>query len=471
MSNVTESKAGKKFEFPHGMLIIIGVIVLCVILTWIIPAGQYERVLNEATGRKVVDPSSFHFMENEKISLLSVPKFIADATIAQAEMIFFLLTIGGTYELVMRTGVLQTLIAKLSKKKFQDEIFILIFTLVFAVIAAPAGGVVSFIGFAPIFVMISRAMGYDAIVGVSLVLLGGAVGCAAGPITPFTTGVAQEIAELPMYSGLGYRLVVMAVLWLVTAFGIARYAKKIRQDPARSIVYDLEVAQKHLRVENNYNDKLTGRQLAVLGVFIAGLVFIIYGSLRYGWGNRVQMQVYLYMSLFVALLAGMRPNEAVEIFIKGTQGMLGAVLVLGLSRAISMVLDTAMVLDTVIYGCAQMLNAMPMLLRGPMMLVANTVVNFFIISGSGQAAAVMPVFIPVADLVGITRQTAVLSFNFGDGFTNWILPHSAPLMGFLGATNIPYNKWVKFFWKMFLVWNLIAMALIVIAQLMNYGPF
>ena len=223
----------RKPAFPDGMLIVLGVIILCVIVTWFIPSGQYDRIL-DASGRQIVDPNSFHYIESEKISLLRIPHFIVEGTIAQAEMIFFLLTIGGCYEIVMHTGVLQAIIARMAKWKVRDMAFILVFTLVFAVIAAPAGGVVSFIGFAPIFVMIARAMGYDALVGVSLVLLGGAVGAAAGPITPFTTGVAQGIAELPLYSGLSYRIICMLVLWIVTALFIARYAKKVRLDPSKS---------------------------------------------------------------------------------------------------------------------------------------------------------------------------------------------------------------------------------------------
>ena len=460
----------RKPAFPDGMLIVLGVIIPCIIVTWFIPSGQYDRIL-DASGRQIVDPNSFHYIESEKISLLRIPHFIVEGTIAQAEMIFFLLTIGGCYEIVMHTGVLQAIIARMAKWKVRDMAFILVFTLVFAVIAAPAGGVVSFIGFAPIFVMIARAMGYDALVGVSLVLLGGAVGAAAGPITPFTTGVAQGIAELPLYSGLSYRIICMLVLWIVTALFIARYAKKVRLDPSKSYVYDLEQVQKNQEVEKHYDTDLSARQIAILVIFILGLCLIIYGSLRLNWGNRVHMQIYLCMSVILAIVGKFNPNETVRVFVRGAKGMLAAALVLGLSRSISMILDEALVLDTVIYGCAAILNGLPTLLRGPAMLIANTVVNVFIISGSGQAAAVMPVFIPVADLVGLTRQTAVLAFNFGDGFSNWILPHSAPLMGFIGATSISYGKWFKYFWKLFLLWNALAMALLFIAQLMNYGPF
>ena len=464
------SNLTKKMQFPDGMLIVLGVIVLCVIITWFIPAGEYARI-ESATGRQIVDPDSFKFIESSKISLLSIPRFIVNATIAQAEMIFFLLTIGGCYEIVIHTGVLQAIISRMTKWKVRDMAFVLIFTLVFAIIAAPAGGVVSFIGFAPIFVMIARAMGYDALVGVSLVLLGGAVGCAAGPITPFTTGVAQEIAELPLYSGLGYRVICLLVLWIITALFIVRYARKIREDPSKSLVYELEQEEKNAEVQNNYSDKISPRQISILIIFILGLCLIIYGSLELGWGNRVHMQVYLYLTVILAIVGGLNPNETVRVFIKGAKGMLAAVLVLGLSRAIGMILDEAHVLDTVIYGCALMLNSLPSLLRGPALLIANTIVNIFIVSGSGQAAAVMPVFIPVADLVGLTRQTAVLAFNFGDGFSNWILPHSAPLMGFIGATNISYGKWFKYFWRLFIIWNLIAMVLLFIAQAINYGPF
>ena len=340
----------RKPAFPDGMLIVLGVIILCVIVTWFIPSGQYDRIL-DASGRQIVDPNSFHYIESEKISLLRIPHFIVEGTIAQAEMIFFLLTIGGCYEIVMHTGVLQAIIARMAKWKVRDMAFILVFTLVFAVIAAPAGGVVAFIGFAPIFVMIARAMGYDALVGVSLVLLGGAVGAAAGPITPFTTGVAQGIAELPLYSGLSYRIICMLVLWIVTALFIARYAKKVRLDPSKSYVYDLEQVQKNQEVEKHYDTDLSAQQIAILVIFILGLCLIIYGSLRLNWGNRVHMQIYLCMSVILAIVGKFNPNETVRVFVRGAKGMLAAALVLGLSRSISMILDEALVLDTVIYGC------------------------------------------------------------------------------------------------------------------------
>lgn len=469
LSNNVSKK--KSFKLPHTYVIIFMLILAAALLTWIIPAGHYERVLNEVTGKKVILPDKFSVIPRQPVGIFQIPGLIMKSLSKSSLIIFVILIVGGAFEVIIDTEVFQAIISKLSNKSSKsDKIFIPIITTIFA-FACTTLGVNTFIGFAPIAVMLARAMGYDALVGLSLVALGGAVGFSTGTLNPFTTGVAQGIAGLPMFSGIGYRFFAFAIFLVVTNLYIINYARKIKKNPELSYVYDLELKEKKMNEGFEKFSKIEPRHYLVLAVVIGCFGVLIYGSINLKWKLEQNAAMFIWMAILGGFAGGFSPSKIATIFTKGAKKLVGAALIIGLARTVAVILDAGSILDTVVFYLSSVLAIVPAFLQGTAMFITNIVINLFITSGSGQAGVVMPVLIPVADIVGMTRQTAVLAFNFGDGFCNYILPTSSALMGFLGAANIPYEKWVKYIWKLFLIWIATGACILIGAYLIKFGPF
>ena len=205
-------------------------------------------------------------------------------------------------------------------------------------------------------------------------------------------------------------------------------------------------------------------------VFFASLILIVYGGIKLDWDMSETASVFLALAVIEGVLGGFGPSAISKEFLEGCKKMLGAAFIIGMAQAISSIMNAGHITDTVVHALANGLNFVPTILLGPAMLLANTIINVFLTSGSGQAAAVIPILAPLADLVGVTRQTALLSFNFGDGFCNYVLPTSTALMGIISAVNIPYDRWMKFMWKLFLIWLAVGSVLLMIAQAIHLGP-
>lgn len=462
-------KEKKAFKMPHTFVILFIIIAAAVVLTWIIPSGSYARIENEA-GTKVVDATAFAYVENVRVNPIDVPMIIIDAFVSNAELIMLVLLSGGAIYMLTAAGALQALVA-LVVKRFgkRSEVFIPLLMLVFALICTTQG-VNTFIGFAPIMVMLSLSMGFDSIVGVAIILLGGAIGFATGTLNINTTLVAQKIAELPNYSGIGYRWVCFGVFYVITCIFVVRYANKVKKNPSFSYTYDLDQASELKNVSMSEFGEMTGRKAGCIAALIIALLVIVYGCIKMGWDYNEQSAIFLVLSIAVGIIAGFDSDKICSEFMNGCKKMLAAAFIIGFARAIGGVLNAGVITDTIVHGLAVMLNGLPAALLGVGMLFSNTVINVFLTSGSGQAAVVMPIMIPLSDLLGVTRQTCVLSFNFGDGFCNYILPTSTALMGILSAGNVPYDRWMRFMGKMFAIWFAVGAVLIVIAQMMGYGP-
>lgn len=471
MSQKSPLQAKKKgFTMPHTFVILLVIILFAVALTWIIPSGEYARVEDPVSGKKVVDASTFNYVENVHVNIQDIPMLIIKAFSANSDLIMLILLSGGAVHMLTASGALQALIATIVRKfSNRVEVFIPLLMLVFALICTTQG-VNTFIGFAPITVMLAMSLGLDSIVGVGIILLGGAIGFATGTLNVSTTLVAQKIAELPNYSGIGYRWVCFVVYYIVTCLWLVRYAKKIQKNPELSPMYDLD---KNSEFKNASLDEFgtldTRKILSILALLVA-LIAIVYGCIKLDWDFAEQSAVFLVLAVAVGLIAGFDANKICTEFMNGTKKMLTAAFIIMFARAIGSVLSAGVITDTIVHSMAVVLTGLPAALLGVGMLVANTLINVVLTSGSGQAAAVMPIMIPLSDLLGVTRQTCILSFNFGDGFCNYILPTSTALMGILGAANVPYDRWMRFMWKMFAIWLGIGAVLVVIAQLIQYGP-
>ena len=460
----------KPFKMPHTFVIIGIIILAAAALTWLIPAGQYVRVEN-AEGIKVIDPSQFSYVDRTPVNPFLIPLFIVKAFISKIDLMLVILFAGGAFHMVTQTGALHAIVAKLART-FSGKlyIFIPILTLVFALICTTQG-VNLFIAFAPIMVMLAMAMGLDSITGAAIILLGGAVGFSTGPLNINTTIVAQKIAELPLYSGIGYRFVCFAIFYVVTNIYLIRYAMKIHKNPELSPMFELDKTSEFKdSADLDSFGKMDVRKVLIMLAFFAALIAIVYGGVKLGWDMEETAAIFIGLAIVEGAVAGFGPSKISKDFLDGCKKMLGAAFIIGMASAISSIMKSGNIIDTVVHALAGGLNAVPAALQAPAMLIANTVINVFLTSGSGQAAAVMPIMVPVADLLGVTRQTAVLAFNFGDGFCNYVLPTSTALMGIISAANIPYDRWMKFMWKLFLIWMGTGAVLLMAAQAMRFGP-
>lgn len=463
-----ETTKKKAFKMPHSLVIIFLIIIVAVLFTWIVPSGEYTRVTDAVTGRDLIDPDSFHYVENTPVNPLLIMNYVIDGFMDAADLIFMLMFAGGAFRLITDSGALQASISKVAGK-FSNRfyIFIPMLTLIFTLIATNQG-VNLFIPFVPITVMLSFALGLDSLVGVSIILLGGAVGFSTGTLQTSTTLVAQEIAGLVPFSGLWYRAICLVVFYVLTNIFLIRYAMRIKKNPQLSPMYDLD-QQNEIKSSTDLASfgELNLRRIGILIALVVTLGIIVYGGLSLDWDMAEFAAMFLWLGIIVGLLSAKDFSDIAKGILAGSKTMLGAVLIVGSARSIALILTDGGVMDTIVHALASGLNVVPTFLQAPAMFLICTIFNVFMASGSGQAAVMMPLLLPVADLVGITRQTVILAFNFGDGFGNYIFPTSTALMGLISAANIPYDRWMRFVGKIFLLWVLAGCILVAVAQLIH----
>ena len=461
----------KKFVFPNTYVIIILMMIVAVLLTWIIPSGEFERVKDEVSKQSIIIPGTFKYIENNPISFLQIPIYIMKGLAKASDIVFLVIIVGGAFNIIIETGMFQSFAGRLTKVFSNKEVLIIpAFSTIFA-LACTTMGVNTFIGFAPIAVIIARSIGYDAIVGVSMVALGGAIGFSTGTFNPFTTGVAQSLAGLPIFSGLGYRFVCLVVFLIVTNIYIIWYAKKIKANPESSVVYEMEQENKKIEVSEKQHDKIEGRHYLVLLIVIACFVLLVYGSQNWKWKLQENAAMFIWMGVLSGFAYGFGPSKIAEEFTKGAKKLVYGALMIGMANGISLILADGKILDTTVQYLGGLLVVLPSHAQAAGMFLMQLLINGLITSGSGQAAATMPIMLPVADIIGITKQTTVLAFNFGDGLSNYILPTSSALMGFIAMVGISYSNWMKFMWKLFLIWIVVGTILVIVANSINYGPF
>ena len=461
----------KKFVFPNTYVIIILMMIVAVLLTWIIPSGEFERVKDEVSKQSIIIPGTFKYIENNPISFLQIPVYIMKGLAKASDIVFLVIIVGGAFNIIIETGMFQSFAGRLTKVFSNKEVLIIpAFSTIFA-LACTTMGVNTFIGFAPIAVIIARSIGYDAIVGVSMVALGGAIGFSTGTFNPFTTGVAQSIAGLPIFSGVGYRFICLVVFLIVTNIYIIWYAKKVKANPEASVVYEMEQENKKVEVSEKQHDKIEGRHYLVLLIVIACFVLLVYGSQNWKWKLQENAAMFLWMGVLSGFAYGFGPSRIAEEFTKGAKKLIYGALMIGMANGISLILADGKILDTTVQYLGGLLVVLPSHAQAAGMFLMQLLINGLITSGSGQAAATMPIMLPVADIIGMTKQTAVLAFNFGDGLSNYILPTSSALMGFIAMVGISYSNWMKFMWRLFLIWIVVGAVLVIIANSINYGPF
>ncbi len=462
----------KKFSFPHPIVTMFLIIVVLALCSYVIPAGSYDRVLNEATGRNVVDPETYHKVEPTPVGFLDVFKTIPKGMAAGQEVIFFILLVGGAFQIITATGAIEAGIGYMAMRmKNKGYLMIPLIICLFSIGGTTFGMAEENIVFVPIGIALARALGYDAMVGMTMVTLGAACGFCSGALNPFTVGIAQQMAELPMFSGIYLRIIVWIVMIVITALYISYYAKKVKADPSVSHVRELELAEQDEVIQLQDIAPMNGRQKLVLLVIVLMFAALIYGIFKLGWGITDIGAMFIVGGIVSGLIGNMGPNQIVKEFISGVRSMAGGAVMVGVARAILVVMQDGMIIDTVIYYLSSIINVLPRTISVIGMYIVQVIVNFFVPSGTGQAAATMPIMVPLSDILGINRQVTVLAFQFGDGFTSSIIPTSGTLMALLAVAKIPYGKYVKFVAPLMGIWLLMGGIFVVVANVIHYGPF
>lgn len=468
----TKAMDKRKFKVPHTYVILFAVIIIMSLLTYIIPAGEFDRVEDPTTGRSVVAADSFHEVDQNPTKFFDLFKSVPKGMKAASSIVFFIFIVGGAFQIITGTGAIEAGIGKIAVGlKGKEKLMIPIFIALFAAAGGTFGMAEEAIVFVPIGIALARALGYDAITGTAMITLGAAVGFSSGFMNPFTVGVAQGISELPLFSGIAFRFVILGVMFIITTWYVMRYANKVKENPSKSIVRSLEIEEKDKVIDLSNIPKLEKRHYLVLLTVIVGFAFIIYGVFELGWYITEIGATFLAMGIIGGFLGKLGPSRVAEEFVIGAKSIVFGALVVGIARGILVVMQDGVIIDSIINGLASAIQTLPKSIAVIGMYIVQVIINFFIPSGSGQAAATMPIMAPLADLIEVNRQVAVTAYQFGDGFTNSIIPTSAALMGVLSIAKISYEKWVKFLWPLMLIWIGTGAVFLIVANAINYGPF
>ncbi len=459
----------KKFRIrmPHAFVLIFIIVLICCLLTYVVPAGKYDMV--DVNGRSVVDPASFHYVERTPVGLWGAIMAIPQGLVKQAGLIFMIIVIGGAIEIINKTGALEASIGRLAYR-FRNNTAIVIPLLFLVFVLMGAIGVSNaIVAFVPLGLLLANNLGADALIGVALVVVGNNIGFTGGAFLSITTGFAQDIIGLPAFSGWGYRLIVTIVLYAAGAFFMVRYTKKIKRDRTLSPIHDLPECA--IDEDRSNVPELDKRRIMVLIVFLIGLGFIIYGAIKSWSVNDKIPAAFFATGVACGLVYGFKINEIANYFVEGCKKLTYGGLIVGVSAAIGIVLTNGSIIHTIVHALSMLMIGLPKIIAGEMMYLANIVVNTFITSGSGQAAAVIPIFSPVGDVIGITQQSVVLAYQFGDGFTNVLLPMSSTTMAGIAMARVPFDRWIKFIVKWVLMNVIIGAIFMAIAVIINLGPF
>lgn len=461
------------FQLPHTLVLLFSMTLIMALLTWIIPAGEFQREV--VNGRSVVVPGSYQQVASQPQGLFDALLAVATGFAETQNIVYFLLLAGGAFNILNATGMMEANIKKITVAlRGREKLIIPIIMFVMAVAGSTIGLSEEGLVLLPMGLALARGLGYDAIVGLAIIQLGSQIGFNAGIMNPFSTGVAQEIAELPLFSGAGYRIIIFLVYWVVTSGMVVSYAEKVKADISNSVVADLEIKVRQENRDQGLKQEdveYTTRHLVITIIFILSFVLIAWGVFTSGWFIEEIGSIFFAMGIISGLIARIPVNKLGELFVDGAKDMIFAGLAVAVARSVLVVMENGMILDTIINALSSVINFVPGFLATIGMFGIQVLINFVIPSGSGQAAATMPIMIPLADAVGVTRQTAVLAYQFGAGFMDSVIPTSGVLMGLLAIAKVPYDRWMKFFTPIITAQMILACVFLLIAHFIGYGPF
>lgn len=451
----------RKFNIPSTLTIIFSLIVLMVVLTWIVPSGSFER--QDIEGRSVVVAGTYEKVSSNPQGFSDVFAAPINGFIDSAEVVGFVLIVGGAFGVVNKTGAIEAVIAHTvnKMKKFQFLI-IPVSMILFGLGGTTFGMSEETLPFYMIFIPIMTSMGYDSLTAVATVFIGAGAGFAASTTNPFSVGIAQALSGIAPGSGIEYR-VVMFIIFVAICMGfVMMYANKVKKDPTKSLVRDISVNQEAID-NNDTNIKVfTIREAMVITIFVLGMSTMVYGVLTQGWYISEIAMVFTAIGIISGIASGLKQDEIVSSFISGSKDLISAGLCIAFARGIVIVAQNGYIIDTILNSAANVLNGLPKAMFINLTFLIEGLIAFLIPSASGLASLTIPVLAPLGDLVDVSRQIIVTAYQFGIGITNFITPTSGVLMGALGLANIPWSKWVRFVMPLMIILIITTMVFLTI---------
>lgn len=453
---------------PHIYVILFILITLAAIASYIVPAGEFAR--EDVNGTSVIIPGTFEFVAQSPVGILEFMTAIPRGVEGTIIIIFGIMAIGAMFRVIEKAGVIDVIINFLIKQ-FGNKGLLIIPAIVIplAIFVSLTGNIESSLIFLPALLPLFLRLGFDRMAATGTVLIATVVGFSLALTAPANLGTAHTIAELPLFSGMGYRGIMLAVMTVIGILFVMRYIKKVEKDPEKTLITD-NVDDSQF-IKDDYDTKeVTTRTIVATWVFIVALGFMLFGIFQYQWYFIELAGFYIMAGLITGLIGGLKPSQIATAMNEGIQNIILGALIVGVARAIAVMLEDGVIMDTIVHYLSQIVTLLPEWLVPVAMMIVQGLLNFLIPSGSGQAAATMPIMVGIVDLTEMTRQTAVLAFLMGDGFSNIFYPTSGYFMAALAIAKIKYTDWIKFIWPLLLLWYGAGAIFLVIAFFIEYGP-
>jgi uncharacterized ion transporter superfamily protein YfcC len=419
-----------RFRFPHPLSLLVGCVLLAAVLTWVLPAGQFQRREDRATGRSVVIAGTYGRVEQHPVgpfqAVVAIPRGIVDA----ASVIALVFLIGGAFTVVERTGTLGRVVGRLAQRVSRRGLLVI----PIAGVAFSLGGIMmqmqeELIAFVPVLLLLVRQLGFSPVVAVAMSLGTAAVGAAFSPVNPFQVIIAQKVAELPPASGLGFRIAFLIPALAIWIAGTMWYARRTRRPP------DLPAADRSV--------PLDWRDLVILVSILAAFAIYIYGAQRLGWEFDQLSALFFVVGVLAGVLGRLGLAGTAEAFVDGFRSMAFAGLLIGFARAIYVVLNEGQIVDTLVNGMFTPIAGLPATLSALAMMGLQAAIHLPVPSTSSQAVLTLPLLVPLSDLIGLSRQATVLAYQYGAGLCEIVTPTNGALMAMLAAAGVRYEDWLK----------------------------
>ncbi len=476
------AQIGKK-AFIQSVIILFVLMMLAGVLTRVLPAGQYQRVLQD--GRQMIVPGSFHYVPRPHYPIwrwftAPIEVLWGPDSLIVIVIILFILMVGGAFAVLDASGILKAGIAKIVQwSGGREYLLLLAVTFFFMSLGAFLGVFEEVIPLVPIMLALSFYLGWDSLVGLGMSILATNVGFSAAITNPFTIGVAQEIAQLPLFSGAAFRFVIFIALYILLAVFLVAYAKKVERDPTASPVYEEDRAERaHFEASGldfSVSTPGLGKAVAWFGFFALLIVATLVGGpfvpVLSDYALPLVGLWFLIGGVGAGLLAQADKKQVWKALAEGVGGIAPGIILILMAVSIKHIVASGGVMDTILHHAAHPFTAMSPVLAAWVIYAITLVMEVFVASGSAKAFLLMPIVVPLADLVGVTRQVAVTAYCFGDGFSNLIYPTNPVLLIVLGLTSVSYFKWLRWSLKLW-VWIILAtLAFLALGVMIHYGPY
>lgn len=463
------SVAKKEPKELNPFVLLTVMVILASILTYVVPAGKFKREADPASGKILVVKDSYQRIEQTPVKVQDVFLAFPNGMVMAGIIIFGMFIAGGAFRILEDIGTINAFINFLVHLVKGKEILLIPVVMTAFAVGGLAGINSPVIIFMPLGLVITRSLGFDAMVGMGMVYFGTYAAFDTSPIIPSSVGISHQIGQLPLFSGAGPRSLICLATVLSSICYVCWYALRVKKNPSKSLVKDINT-KFDFDIKLEASRRMTKRDWMVLGVTVLSILALVVGSVEYRWEFMEISALFILMAIVAGLVGGMSVNETAESFVKGMAGITNGAMIIGFAYAVQYILNKGNIIDTIIFYLSQGLVGLSPSLSAISMFFVNCFSALLITSGSGQAATVMPIMYPLGDILGVTRQVTTQAFLFADGFMNGLSPTSGMLMAALAIAKIPFGKWIRFHIPLLVIWVLIAIVSLVLGVQLGWGP-